>query len=171
MNEVTSQTDVQSHERSPTQAARSRVVAALAHLEHGQRDAMEELRTELCSYVGHLRRDGLSREAALADVRSLIAQPATPEGAIALTSVVRDALAELTLQWCEAEDARLAGDRQGARAEGPATVLFFACGARGEQDFPLVAIEHLARRRSEIDLQPRVVGNRVDRDAAADTAH
>ena len=76
MNEGTSQTDVQSHERSPTQAARSRVVAALAHLEHGQRDAMEELRTELCSYVGHLRRDGLSREAALSNIRSLIAQPA-----------------------------------------------------------------------------------------------
>ena len=113
MNEGTSQTDVQSHERSPTQAARSRVVAALAHLEHGQRDAMEELRTELCLYVGHLRRDGLSREAALADIRSLIAQPATPEGAIALTSVVRDALAELTLQWCEAEYARLASDREG----------------------------------------------------------
>src|SRR5881394_1794186 len=110
MNEVTSQTDVQSHERSPTQAARSRVVAALAHLEHGQRDAMEELRVELCAYVGHLRRDGLSREAALSNVRSLIAQPATPDGALALTPVVREALAELTVQWCAEEYARLASD-------------------------------------------------------------
>ena len=109
MNASTSQTDVQNHE--PTQAARGRVKTALSHLEQGHRDAMEELRVELCSYVGLLQKAGLSREAALANVRTLIAEPATPDGAHALTPVVRDALAELTLQWCEEEYARLAGGR------------------------------------------------------------
>jgi hypothetical protein len=72
---------------------------------------MEELRVALCVYVGCLRREGAPRETILADVRSLIATPATPAGAIALTPVVRDALAELTLQWCEAEYNRLATDK------------------------------------------------------------
>jgi hypothetical protein len=111
MTTSTSQTDVQGHDSSPTLAARAKVVKALGRVEHGQRDAMEELRVELCAYVGHLRRDGVTREAALVNVRELIAQPASPDGALALTPIVRDALADLTLQWCEAEYARLESDQ------------------------------------------------------------
>ena len=110
MNAGTSQTDVQGREPPATREARNRVVTALGHLEHGHRDAMEELRVELCAYVGRLRHDGVTREAALENVRLLIAQPATPDGALALTPVVRDALAELTLQWCAEEYARLTSD-------------------------------------------------------------
>jgi hypothetical protein len=81
-------------------------VAALARVEEGQRDAMEDLRAALCSYVGVLRHEGLSREATLAGVKALIATPATRDGEVALTPIVRQALAELTLQWCEAEYGR-----------------------------------------------------------------
>ena len=69
---------------------------------------MEELREALCAYVGALRRQGLTREATLEAVRSFVATPVTADGAYALTPVVRDALAELTQQWCGAEYDRLA---------------------------------------------------------------
>ncbi|HEY2378470.1 MAG TPA: hypothetical protein VGH98_20995 [Gemmatimonadaceae bacterium] len=81
---------------------------ALAHLEQGQRDAMEELRVALCEYVGALRHSGVSRDETLASIRALVTVPATPEGTLALTPVVREALAELTLRWCETEYDRLA---------------------------------------------------------------
>jgi hypothetical protein len=69
---------------------------------------MEELRVALCEYIGALRKQGETREAALATVRTLVTTPASPEGAISLTPIVRDALTELTLEWCEAEYNRLA---------------------------------------------------------------
>jgi hypothetical protein len=83
---------------------------ALAQVEQGQRDAMEELRVCLCSYVGALRREGVSREQTINAVRSLMSAPVTPDGAFALTPIVREALAELTLQWCTAEYDRLTGE-------------------------------------------------------------
>jgi len=107
------QTNVQDGEPSQVQAARGRAVSALAHVEQGQRDAMEELRVALCEYVGVLRREGASREATLSNVRALIASPTTPDAALALTPIVREALAELTLQWCEAEYSRLDTDDHG----------------------------------------------------------
>jgi hypothetical protein len=110
MSAETTQTNVQERERSAAQAARDRALSALGQVEQGQRDSMEELRVCLCSYVGALRRDGVSREQTIDAVRSLIAAPVTPEGAFALTPIVREALAELTLQWCAAEYDRLAGD-------------------------------------------------------------
>jgi hypothetical protein len=109
------QTDVQRREGSESSesaAARSNVVAALGRVEEGQRDAMDDLRVALCTYVGVLRREGLSRDATLAGIRTLIAAPATPGGAISLTPVVRQALAELTLQWCEEEYNRLAEEKR-----------------------------------------------------------
>ena len=45
-------------------------------------------------------------------VRSFVATPVTPDGALGLTPIVRDALAELTLQWCQAEYDRLAADER-----------------------------------------------------------
>ena len=107
------QTNVYDREGSQVQAVRARVLAALADVEHGRRDAVEDLRMALCAYVGALRAAGATRDMTLADVRSLIAAPASPDGALTLTPIVRDALAELTLQWCEAEYNRLAGDQPG----------------------------------------------------------
>jgi len=106
-----SQTNVQNPEPSQVQAARGRAATALAHLEHGHRDAMEELRVALCEYVGALRREGSSREATLSSVRELVMAPASPDGALALPGIVRDALAELTLEWCAAEYNRLDGEK------------------------------------------------------------
>lgn len=107
MSTHVAQTDEHGQSGPRTAAARADVVNALARVEEGQRDAMEELRASLCVYVSALRKEGLSREATLAGVRSLIATPATPGGGAALTPIVRQALAELTLQWCEAEYNRL----------------------------------------------------------------
>ena len=108
MDAPASQTNV--HDRDPSQvhAVRGRAVSALEHLEHGNRDAMEELRVAICEYVGALRKQGETREATLEAVRTLVTTPASPEGAVALTPIVRDALAELTLEWCAAEYNRLA---------------------------------------------------------------
>jgi hypothetical protein len=110
MEAGTTQTNVQKHELLTAGAARERATAALAQLEGGHRDAMEELRQTLCAYVGALRREGSTREATLDTVRSFVATPVTPDGALGLTPIVRDALAELTLQWCQAEYDRLAAD-------------------------------------------------------------
>jgi hypothetical protein len=108
MERQSTETNVPPGESPLTEAARERATSALGRLEHGQRDAMDELREALCSYVGALRHEGWTREATLATVRTLIATPVTPDGAIALTPIVRDALAELTLEWCQAEYDRLA---------------------------------------------------------------
>jgi hypothetical protein len=107
MEAGTTQTNVQGHEPLTADAARARATTALAHLENGQRDAMDELRESLCAYVGALRREGSSRDSTLTTVRMFVATPVTPDGAVALTPIVRDALAELTLEWCAAEYARL----------------------------------------------------------------
>jgi hypothetical protein len=113
MDASTRETNVQGSEPSQGQAARARALIALAHLEHGHRDAMEELRLAICEYVGALRRQGSSRDDTLASIRALIAAPATPDGGQALSPIVRDALAELTLQWCAAEYDRLAAEIAG----------------------------------------------------------
>lgn len=88
------------------QSSRDAVTAALARLESGQRDALEELRVALCDYVGTLGREGWTRDEVLAHVRELTAAPVTPGGAVALMPIVREALAELTLEWCRTEYAR-----------------------------------------------------------------
>jgi len=108
MERHSTQTNVPTGDSPAATEARARAVSALGRLEHGQRDAMDELREALCGYVGALRHEGWTREATLATVRTLIATPVNPDGAIALTPIVRDALAELTLQWCQAEYDRLA---------------------------------------------------------------
>ena len=108
MKTATTQTNVQhANATSQTEVAREEARSALARLETGQRDAMEELRVALCTLVGALRRDGLSREATLESVRTFIATPVTTDGTRSLTPIVREALAELTLQWCATEYDRL----------------------------------------------------------------
>ena len=108
MSQGTTQTDSSLPDTEETRSRRDAVIAALGRVESGQRDASEELRKTLCGYVEVLRRGGASRDAVLADIRELIAKPATPGGTLALTPVVREALAELTLEWCRAEYARMA---------------------------------------------------------------
>jgi hypothetical protein len=108
MEQGSTQTNVPTGESPATNAARQRATSALGRLEHGQRDAMDELREALCGFVGALRHEGWTREATLATVRTLIAMPVNHDGADALTPIVRDALAELTLEWCQAEYDRLA---------------------------------------------------------------
>lgn len=108
MEQQSTETNVPQRESPARDAARERATSALGRVEEGQRDAVDELREALCGYVGALRHEGLTREATLATVRTLIATPVTADGALALTPIVRDALAELTLQWCEAEYDRLA---------------------------------------------------------------
>lgn len=113
MDASTRETNVHDREPSQGQAARSRVLTALEHLERGHRDAMEELRVSICEYVGVLRRQGSSRDETFANVRLLITTPATEDGMVALTPIVREALTELTLQWCAAEYDRLAAEQTG----------------------------------------------------------
>lgn len=108
MSQGTTQSDSCVPETENTRAARDTVIEALARVEGGQRDALDELRVSLCAYVGLLRRGGATRDAVLSHVRELMAQPATPAGAVSLTPIVREALAELTLEWCRAEYARIA---------------------------------------------------------------
>jgi hypothetical protein len=95
-------------ESDEARAARDEVKASLSRVEAGQRDALEDLRVALCTYVGVLGRLGLSRDDVLASVREIVREPASPGGAISLTPIVREALAELTLEWCRAEYARIA---------------------------------------------------------------
>lgn len=101
------QTNVHKREPLTSEAARKHAAEALANVEQGQRDAMEELRETICAYVGALRREGQTREATLASVRAFVTTPVTADGAIALTPIVREALAELTLEWCAVEYDRL----------------------------------------------------------------
>src|SRR5947208_7334345 len=104
------QTNVHKREPLTSDTARAHATAALGHVEHGHRDAMEELRETICAYVGALRREGQTREATLDTVRKFVATPVTPDGAVALTPIVREALAELTLEWCAVEYDRLASE-------------------------------------------------------------
>ena len=108
MSQGATQFDSYVPETQETRDRREAVVAALGRVETGQRDALEELRVALCGYVEALRGAGAKRDAVLAHIRELIGQPATPGGAVSLTPIVREALAELTLEWCRAEYARIA---------------------------------------------------------------
>jgi|SRR5690348_8294489 len=108
MTEGTAQSDSGTPQLTEAQPEREVVLAALGRVESGQRDALEELRIALCGYVGALGHGGWTRDQVLQHIRDIMAQPATPGGAYSLTPVVREALAELTLEWCRAEYARIA---------------------------------------------------------------
>ena len=82
---------------------RSNVVQALGRLEHSERDAVEGLRMAICAFVGSLRSDGATQEQVVEAVRTLVATPATADGAINLAPAVREALVELAIHWCTDE--------------------------------------------------------------------
>lgn len=85
---------------------RAGVMQALRDLELGERDAMERLHDMLNQFVAVRRSAGRTCQEAAAEVREIIAQPATPQGARKIPPVAREALAELTERWCEEEFAR-----------------------------------------------------------------
>jgi hypothetical protein len=108
MSDGTTQAASGTPQLTDAQPAREVVLAALGRVESGQRDALEELRIALCGYVTALGRSGWTRDQVLQHVRDIMTQPASPAGAYSLTPIVREALAELTLEWCRAEYARIA---------------------------------------------------------------
>lgn len=82
---------------------RTHVVNALRRVEQGERDSLEELRAALCGFVGALRGEGSSREAAIEAVAELVMAPASPAGETNLSASAREALVELTTHWCAEE--------------------------------------------------------------------
>ena len=83
--------------------AEDEVRRALAWCERGERDSLELLQQALCAFVSARRRDGATRDSVLGEVRQLVGESFTPERISMLPAVTREALAELTLQWCEKE--------------------------------------------------------------------
>lgn len=79
---------------------RTQVIAALQRVEQGERDSLEGLRSALCSYVGALRAEGVDRDAAIRLVAELIMVPASPDGEANLRYPAREALVELSTDWC-----------------------------------------------------------------------
>ena len=84
-------------------AARAEVLTALSHLERSERNALEEVRTALCRFIGSLRAGGASYESVIDIVRGLVTVPATADGSSTLHPSAREALVELSLNWCANE--------------------------------------------------------------------
>lgn len=93
-------------EPSEAGTARARVVETLRAFELGERDSLDSLYEALCRLVAVLRRAGRTREDVIAEVRNVVTAPATPQGARKVPEIAREALAELTVRWCEEEYAR-----------------------------------------------------------------
>ena len=89
--------------RRETLDARARVVSALARVERGERNALEELRDVICNFVRALRVDGASKSDAVEAVRVLVSAPATQDAGPGLRQPAREALVELTTHWCASE--------------------------------------------------------------------
>lgn len=81
-------------------AARVEVVDALGRLERGERNALDGFRTALCAFIGVLRDQGVGRDAVVETVRAVVSAPATPEGARTLHPSAREALVEMSVDWC-----------------------------------------------------------------------
>ncbi len=86
--------------------ARAEVVRALGVLERSERNGLEELRQSLCAFIAALRAGSVPRDEAITIVRTLIETPVTPEGRFALLPQAREALLELSMQWCAEEYTR-----------------------------------------------------------------
>ena len=91
------------NESDQGQQARESVAQALERVERGERNALAELREALCGYVGTLRKQGLTRELTVDTVRTLVRTPRTEEGTFGLLPTAREALVELSVQWCAEE--------------------------------------------------------------------
>jgi hypothetical protein len=100
MTDWSEQFDDASRVTRPSGRDRDNVVDALVRLERSERDAVEGLRTAICGFVGSLRAEGASQEQVVEAVRTLVASPATADGALNLAPAVREALVELAIHWC-----------------------------------------------------------------------
>jgi hypothetical protein len=94
------------HKLFDVKDARDEVVRALGRLEQGERDALEEVRLALCPLIAALRADGKSYDSIVESVRALVSSPTTPEGEFGLHPAAREALVELSVQWCANEYGR-----------------------------------------------------------------
>jgi hypothetical protein len=92
-----------SNQTTVDSAARSDVVNALGRLERGERNALDGFRSALCTFIGTLRDHGVARETVVESVRAVVSAPATPEGARTLHPSAREALIEMSINWCADE--------------------------------------------------------------------
>ena len=63
------------------------------------------------------------------------------------------------------------GERERRRAARAAEILLVQRGVRRCADLALVGAQRVLRRGAKIDLEPRIIRDRVHRDAAADASH
>ena len=91
------------HKRIEANVAREEVVRALARLEQGERNALEGVRSALCPLIAALRADGTPYDSIVESVRTLVSRPTTPEAEFVLHPAAREALVELSVQWCAME--------------------------------------------------------------------
>ena len=80
--------------------ARGSVARALARLERGERNALDELRDAVCAFVLALRTNGTSREDAIEAVRAAMSQPSGSGDEYSILPPAREALVELSVHWC-----------------------------------------------------------------------
>jgi hypothetical protein len=92
--------------RLDANGARKEVVRALGRLEQGERNALEGVRVALCPLIAALRTDGMSYDSIVESVRALMSRPTTPEAEFGLHPAAREALVELSVQWCAKEYGR-----------------------------------------------------------------
>jgi hypothetical protein len=79
---------------------RAAVAQALARLERGERNALDNLREAVCAFVLALRTSGSSREAAVEEVRTVMSQPSGSGTEHSILPPAREALVELSTHWC-----------------------------------------------------------------------
>ncbi len=79
--------------------ARDTALAALALVERGERNSLDNLRDAVCTYLTVLKAGGCSKDDALERVRALIATPVSPDPTWLLPAA-REALMDLAMHWC-----------------------------------------------------------------------
>ncbi len=79
--------------------ARDSALAALALVERGERNSLDNLRDAVCTYLTVLKAGGCSKDDALERVRALIATPVSPDPSWLLPTA-REALMDLAMHWC-----------------------------------------------------------------------
>jgi hypothetical protein len=90
----------QTNEQNAGAGPRAAVARALARLERGERNALDELREAVCGFVLRLRTKGATRDAAIEGVRSVMTQPSGSGDEDSILPPAREALVELSMLWC-----------------------------------------------------------------------
>lgn len=79
------------------------LVPVLARVERGERNALEDFRRAICDLVARLRREGVPRAQVIEMVSRLSATATSPDTHFQLTAAAREALVQLSLEWCAEE--------------------------------------------------------------------